>query len=168
MKFNKFYIIVLLSACFVATSCSTSKKAMNSPTPAATTMECTQITNDDNYIVEVQSVGKNVEKATEAALVYAVKGLLFEGIPGSTVNRIQSLQPLVKDASLKTTKKEYFDNLFEGGDYRMYVETIPGVTPKVVKVDGGYRVKVSVILKKQLLRKRLEKDGIIKSLGSSL
>lgn len=168
MKLNKFYIIVLLSVCFVATSCSTSKKAMKSPTPATTTMECTQITNDDNYIVEVQSMGKNVEKATEAALVYAVKGMLFEGIPGSTVNRIQSLQPLVKDASLRTTKKEYFDNLFESGDYRMYVETIPSVTPKVVKVDGGYNVKVSVILKKQLLRKRLEKDGIIKSLGSSL
>ena len=94
--------------------------------------------------------------------------MLFEGIPGSTVNRIQSLLPLVKDASLRTTKKEYFDNLFESGDYRMYVETIPSVTPKVVKVDGGYNVKVSVILKKQLLRKRLEKDGIIKSLGSSL
>ena len=37
---------------------------------------------------------------------------------------------------------------------------------RVVKVNGGYKVKVSVILKKGLLRHRLEKDGIIKSLGS--
>lgn len=168
MKLNKIRIVVLLSACFVAASCSTSKSAMKSPTPATTTMECTQITNDDNYIVEVQSNGKNVEKATESALVYAVKGMLFEGIPGSTTNRIQSQQPLVKDPSVRTTKKEYFDHLFDSGDYRLYVETMPGIAPKVVKFDGGYKVKVSVILKKQLLRKRLEKDGIIKSLGSSL
>ena len=166
---NKIRIVALLSAvCFVTASCSSSKSAVNSPTPATTTMECTQITNDDNYIVEVQSSGKNVDKATEAALVYAVKGILFEGIPGSTVNRIQSQQPLVKDPSVRTTKKEYFDNLFSGGDYRLYVESMPNILPKVVKVDGGYKVKVSVILKKQLLRKRLEKDGIIKSLGSSL
>ena len=158
----------LLAVCFVSASCGTGKKVVSTPPPATTSMECTQLTGDGNFIVEVQSDGRNVDKATESALKYAVRGLLFEGIPGSTTNRIQSQQPLIKDSSLKVSKKEYFENFFDSGEYRNYVETVPNIMPKTVKTDGGYKVKVSVILKKALLRKRLEKDGIIKSLGSAL
>ena len=130
-------------------------------------MECTQITGDGNYIIDVQGSGSNTEKATEDALKYAVKGMLFEGIPGSTVNRIQSQKPLVQDEGVRLAKQDYFKNFFDSGDYRLYVETLPNVFPKVVKVNGGYKVKVSVILKKNQLRHRLEKDGVIKALGAS-
>jgi hypothetical protein len=130
-------------------------------------MECTQITGDGNYIVEVQSTGRNIEKASESALMDAVKGILFEGISGSSINRIQNQKPLVQDATVRLGKQDYFQHFFNSGDYRLYVEAIPNVPPRVVKVGGGYKVKVSVILKKQLLRRRLEKDGIIKSLESS-
>lgn len=156
----------LLAVCFVSASCSTGKKVVNTPPPATTTMECTQLTNDGNYIIEVQSKGANVEKATDEALKYAVRGLLFDGIPGSSTNRIQSQQPLVKDPEVKIAKQEYFQNFFNNGDYRQYVETVPSIMPQTLKTKDGYRVTVSVILKKQLLRKRLEKDGIIKSLAS--
>ena len=158
--------ISLLAVMLVAASCGTSRKAATTPLPTTTTLECIQITGDDNFIVEVQGNGRNADAATEDALVYAVRGLLFEGIPGSMANRIQSQKPLVQDASVRTSKQEYFQNFFDKGDYRLYVEMLPNVFPHVVKVNGGYKVKVSVILKKQLLRKRLEKDGIIKSLSS--
>lgn len=152
--------------CFGFVSCSANRTAAIAPPPATTALECTQITGDGNFIVEVQSNGRNADAATENALIYAVRGLLFEGIPGSTVNRIQSQKPLVQDASVRVDKQEYFQDFFDKGEYRLYVETLPNVFPHVVKVNGGYKVKVSVILKKQLLRQRLEKDGIIKSLAS--
>ena len=158
---------LLLTVGFAVASCSTGKSVVNMPPPATLTMECIQLTGDGNLIVEVQGDGRNIENATEAALKYAVRGLLFEGISGSTVNRIQSQHPLVKDAEVRLAKQDYFQNMFDSGDYRLYVESLPNMVPKVVKVSGGYKVKVLVILKKQLLRKRLEKDGIIKSLGSS-
>ena len=157
---------LLLALCLGFASCSASRKAATTPLPATTTMECTQITNDGNFIVEVQSSGRDVDQATESALVYAVRGLMFDGIPGSTVNRIQSQKPLVQDASIRMAKQEYFQNFLDNGDYRLYVETLPNTFPRVIKVNGGYKVKVSVIMKKSLLRHRLEKDGIIKSLGS--
>ena len=160
-------LFLLLTVALGAASCGAARRAVNTPPPATTTLECTQITGDGNFIVEVHGNGRNADAATENALVYAVRGLLFEGIPGSTVNRIQSQKPLVQDASVRVAKQEYFQNFFDSEEYRLYVETLPNVFPRVVKVNGGYKVKVSVILKKQLLRKRLEKDGIIKSLGSS-
>lgn len=159
--------ILLLAVALSVASCGTARKVVTTPPPATTTLECTQITNDGNFIVEVQGNGRNVDAATENALVYAVRGLLFEGIPGSTANRIQSQKPLVQDASVHVAKQEYFQNLFDSGDYRLYVETLPNAFPRVIKVNGGYKVKVSVILRKSLLRQRLEKDGIIKSLGAS-
>ena len=73
---------------------------------------------------------------------------------------------LVRDAEVRVAKHDYFQNLFDSGDYRLYVEALPNAMPRIVKVNGNYKVKVPVILKKQQLRKRLEKDGIIKSLGS--
>ena len=158
--------VSLLAIILVAASCGTSRKAITTPLPATTTLECTQITGDGNFIVEVQGNGRNADAATEDALVNAVRGLLFEGIPGSTVNRIQSQKPLVQDASVRVAKQDYFQHFFDSGDYRLYVEKLPNVLPRVMKVNGNYKVKVSVILNKQMLRQRLEKDGIIKSLGS--
>lgn len=158
--------ILLLAVVFAAASCGVARTAVATPPPATSTMECTQITGDGNFIVEVQGNGRNIDAATDDALVYAVRGILFDGIPGSTVNRIQSQKPLVQDASIRVAKQAYFQNFFDNGDYRLYVETLPNTFPRVIKVNGGYRVKVSVILKKNLLRHRLEKDGIIKSLGS--
>ncbi len=158
--------ISVLAVVLVVASCGTARKAVTTPPPATTTMECTQITGDGNFIVEVQGNGRNIDAATDDALVYAVRGILFDGIPGSTVNRIQSQKPLVQDASIRVAKQAYFQNFFDNGDYRLYVETLPNTFPRVIKVNGGYKVKVSVILKKNLLRHRLEKDGIIKSLGS--
>lgn len=159
-------IIMLLAIGLVIQSCGSSKSAATTALPSTTTLECVQISGDGNYIVEVQSQGKNIEKATESALMDAVKGMLFEGIPGSAANRIQSQKPLVQDESVRIGKQDYFQDFFSSGDYRLYAETLPNAMPKIVKVNGGYKVKVPVILKKQLLRKRLEKDGIIKSLSS--
>lgn len=158
--------VLIWTVCFGVASCSTSKSVVKTPPPATLIMECTHLTGDGDLIVEVQGNGRNVERATEEALKYAVTGLLFEGVPGSTVNRIQSQKPLVKEAEVRIAKQGYFQNLFDSGDYRLYVEVLPNVMPRIVKLNGNYKIKVSVILKKQLLRKRLENDGIIKSLGS--
>lgn len=146
----------------MAVSCSSQKSAVTSTKTSTSVIECTQITNDGNYIINVQGNGNNVDKAIEDALKYTIKCMLFDGIPGCSTNRIQLQKPLVKEANIK---HDYFQDFFENGDYRLYVDTLPNSFPRIVKVNGGVKVNVSVILKKNLLRHRLEKDGIIKSLG---
>lgn len=158
--------VSLLAVMLAVASCGASRKAVITSLPATIAMECTQIASDGDFIVKVVGNGKNADAATEDALVYAVRGMLFDGIPGSMVNRIQSQKPLVQDASIRIAKQAYFKSFFDSGDYRLYVETLPKTFPRVIKVNGGYKVMVSVILKKNLLRHRLEKDGIIKSLGT--
>lgn len=154
-------------ACVAMSSCGTNKSVLSSPRPSSTTMECVQITSDGNFIIEVQCEGKDVENAKEEALKYSVRSLLFDGIQGSTINRIQSHKPLVTDPSTLLEKQNYFQQLFDSEEYRLYAEIMPNDLPKIVRVGGGYKVKTYVILKKNLLRHRLEKDGIIKSLSST-
>lgn len=168
MKTIQYYTVAAsLFACVAMSSCGSNKSVLSSTRPSSTTMECVQITSDGNFIIEVQSVGKDVENAKEEALKYSVRSLLFDGIQGSTSNRIQGHKPLVTDPSTLLDKQNYFQQLFDSGDYRLYAELIPNDLPRIVKVDNGYKIKVKVILKKNLLRRRLEKDGIIKSLSST-
>ncbi len=132
---------------------------------------------------KVYSYGKSVEDAVQRAKMDAVHAVLFKGIPGSNVE-----DPLVKDqaeAQKKHTKffKEFFGvELLDkrvrekGGvrygpksaDYRLYVERSGdgSISPEDrVKVDGGYKVGVPVSVNHSRLRKRLEKEGIVKEFG---
>lgn len=158
-------LFCLLTVSYLIVSCSSQKSAVTSKISTTSDIECTQITNDGNFIINIQGNGKDADKATEDALKYAIRCLLFDGIPGSSANRIQPQKPLVKEANIRMAKQNYFQDFFENGDYRLYVDTLPNSFPRIVKVNGGVKVNVSVILKKNLLRHRLEKDGIIKSLG---
>ncbi len=154
-----FFVGVLYS------SCGVSAPASYAPSAGAS-VECTQMTGDGNCIVLVSESGISVNAATDAALKTAVYYLLFNGIQGSTKNRIHPVPPLITNGGVRDEKRDYFNSFFKDSHYRNYAETISGTIPKVTKTSSGYNVSVSVILKKEQLRKKLEKDNIIKSLSN--
>lgn len=134
-------------------------------------------------MVKVFSYGESVEDAVQRAKMDAVHAVLFKGIPGSNVE-----DPLVKNqAKAQENHTKFFKEFFgvelldkrvreKGGvrygsksaDYRLYVERSGdgSINPKDrVKVDGGYKVGVPVTVNHSRLRKRLEKEEIVKEFG---
>lgn len=162
---RKTTICLLFIVGVLCTSCGVSGTAAYAPSAGAST-ECTQMTGDGSCIVLVSESGINVEVATDMALKTAVYCLLFDGIQGSSKNRIQPILPLITNESTREGSKDYFKSFFKNGLYRSYAGTVPGTVPSVTRTSKGYKVTVSVILKKEQLRKKLEKDNIIKSLSN--
>ncbi len=134
-------------------------------------------------MLKVYSYGKSVDDAVERAKMDAVHAVLFKGIPGSNVE-----DPLIEDqAQAQQEHTEFFKEFFgvemldkrirekggvrygpESADYRLYVERSGdgSISPEDrVKVSGGYKVGVPVVVNHSRLRKRLEKEGIVKEFG---
>ncbi len=132
---------------------------------------------------KVYSYGEDVEEAVERAKMDAVHAVLFKGIPGTNVE-----DPLVKNpAQAQEEHSDYFKEFFgvellkkrmrsKGGlrygkqsaDYRLYVERSSDGSISAndrVKVEGGYKVGITVSVNHKQLRKRLEQDGIVKEFG---
>ncbi len=122
---------------------------------------------DKNYkTVKVYSYGKKDSDARELCQENAVHGIIFKGYQGVGADTgMRALCPEGYEAH-----KEYFDDFFEKGYYRQYVSLTnngaiaPGDMIKVAKKE--YKVGMLVTINVTELRRRLEKDGIIKSLNS--
>lgn len=158
----------ILVGCLCICSCGTTSRNYFSEPKASISCECIQITSSNDCIVSVQDTGNSAQTATANALKSVVYEMLFNGIQGSSENRIQLQSPLVRDSSLRFTHKEFFDRFFSSGEYRDYSELLSGQVPEVIKTKNGYKVTVIVVVKKEALRKKLEKEGIINSLSNIL
>ena len=122
---------------------------------------------DKNYkVVKVYSYGKKQEDAREACQQNAVHGILFKGYAGEGAD--SGKKALCSEGY--ESNKAYFDDFFENGYWRQYVQLTnngaiaPGDMIKVDKKE--YKVGMLVTINVAELRKRLEKDGIIKSMNS--
>lgn len=134
-------------------------------------------------MVKVYSYGSDVDEAIERAKMDAVHAVLFKGIPGSNVE-----DPLVDNPTQAQKEHSAFFKEFFGvelldkrvrekgglrygsksADYRLYVEKSNdgSIDPKDrVKVDGGYKVGVTVSVNHKRLRERLEEEGISSEFG---
>lgn len=163
MKERFYYLLFLFGLLY--SSCGGSGTISYAPSANAS-IECIQMMSDGSCLVQVSETGGSISSATDAALRAAVYKLIFNGIQGSSKNRIQPVQPLVANESIQNEKNDYFKSFFKDGLYRNYAETMAGSVPSVRRTSSGYKVTVSIILKKELLRKKLEKDNIIKSLSN--
>lgn len=114
------------------------------------------------YLVEVTSYGKTVDAALAQMKKDALHGVLFKGISGKC-----SQKPLAGKAEVEYEKKDFFDKFFSAsGDYEKYVIVDQNTGLEVAKVGKReYKVTKVVSVKKDMLRKDLEKAGIIKALG---
>ena len=97
----------------------------------------------------------------------AVHGIIFKGFPASTQGaRIVGRDPLINDPAVEEQFSEYFQEFFKnGGAYQRYVSYIGnGVPDQQIKVGKEWKIGLTVVVMVDQLRKRLEDDGILKSL----
>ncbi|MDC8000184.1 hypothetical protein POV26_04005 [Aequorivita todarodis] len=133
-------------------------------------IECEGIAKQGAKLVKVWSYSKNPKHAISSAMRNAVHGIIFKGYAGGGQG-CTSFQPLVKDPSIEAEHQAFFDAFFaEGGEYLKYVSAAtdgsiaPGDRLKVSKRE--YKIAAVVTVMSDQLRKRLEKENIIKSLTS--
>lgn len=148
-------------------SCSTTSSVSYRPS-SNMTVQCIQLASNGDCIVSIQELGVSRETAIDAAKKNALYQLLFVGIQGSMESRIQPIPALIKDANVQQEKNSYFNSFFKDGSYKDYAEVLPGSVPTVARLAKGYKVTLTIVLKKESLRKKLESDNIIKSLSNAI
>lgn len=133
-------------------------------------VECEGIAKQGSKLVKVWSYSKNPKHSINHAMKNAVHGMIFKGYAGGG-RGCTSFQPLVKDPSLEKDNDAFFKTFFsEGGEYRKYVTSAtdgniaPGDRLKVSKRE--YKIGVVVNVSTDQLRKRLEKEGIVRGLSA--
>lgn len=107
------------------------------------------------------------DKAITMALQDAVAATIFTGVAGNET--AGSVPPLCSESGAYEQHKAYFDTFFKKGEFLNYVENVNKNYPSGennVSVKGGRRVGVYVKVMYDELRKKLESDGIIKSMKS--
>lgn len=116
--------------------------------------------------VKVWSYSKKPRIAAEQCRKNAVHGIIFKSYStgdGTTASQ----RPLVKDPAVQTEKAAFFEEFFlDGGPYRQFVSAVTDGSQEVVKLKKQYKVGVVVTVSKDQLRKYLEKQGVIRSLGA--
>lgn len=114
------------------------------------------------YIVEVSSfLVKKKQINKDITKKCALHGVLFKGYAGK--NGIVSKPALISDLSLLDKYENYFEDLVNER-YGVYTTLVSDYI-QVVKVDKKYKVTTIVQVNIGQLRKDLEREGIIRSLG---
>ena len=114
------------------------------------------------YLVEVSAcVTKKKDINIEITKQCAIHGVLFKGYSGN--NGYASKPPIIEDKNIEEEKSEYFKTLI--CDKYGYYTTMANDFKKVIKVGKRYKITTIVQVNAAQLRKDLEKDNIIRSLG---
>ncbi len=123
--------------------------------------------NGGRPIVVVTCAAKKADKVTDDDICRCVvHSILFRGYAdqSNTLSFDASTShPALIDADKEAAYADYFNDFFESGNYNTYVDIIED-TRKVMKVGKVYHVTQAVQINIPVLRKKLEKDGIIRSL----
>lgn len=113
--------------------------------------------SEGHYVVEVSAyVSKKKDITAETIKKCALHGVLFKGLSGDIPQR-----PIIKE--LQDSHYSYIEELLNNS-YGKYTETI-GIPLQVIKQDKIYKVTTTIQVSKDLLRKDLEKAGVIRKLG---
>ncbi|NOY48647.1 MAG: hypothetical protein GXO84_10745 [Chlorobi bacterium] len=133
-------------------------------------LECEGIAKQGSKLVKVWSYSKNPKHAISRGMKNAVHGIIFKGYAGGGQG-CTSFKPLVKSAETEAKFKDFFDKFFlDGGEYLKYVSAATdgsiaaGDRLKVSRRE--YKIGIIVNVQSDQLRKRLEKEGIIRGLTS--
>lgn len=164
-------MLILMLTIGITTNAQWKKNKANRDTKAwRYDIECEGIAKQGAKLVKVWSYSKNGKYAKAQAMKNAVHGIIFKGYSGGGRGCTQS-RPLVNDSGVEADHKAFFDRFFlDGGEFLRYVSSATDG-----KIAAGDRLKVSrreykigvvVNVMTDQLRKRLEKEGIIKALNS--
>lgn len=125
--------------------------------------------NGGRPILTVTCSAKKADKVTEDDIRRcAVRGVLFRGYSdkSNTSNFDASTShPAIVGADKESSYADYFNDFFNSGAANSYVDLIDD-TRKVMKAGKVYHVSQTVQVNVPDLRKKLEKDGIVRSLRS--
>ncbi len=133
-------------------------------------LECEGIAKQGSKLVKVWSYSKNPKHAISSAMKNAVHGIIFKGYADGSQG-CTPFSPFVESIETETKFKDFFDKFFlDGGEYLKYVSAATdgsiaaGDRLKISRRE--YKIGVVVNIQSDMLRKRLEKEGIIRSLTS--
>lgn len=116
-------------------------------------------------VFKVWSYTKKKETITqEINMRNAVHGILFKGLAAADEGSQGNVPAMVPDGY--DNFKGYFDNFFGSGEFKQFVQLTSKGAQKagdVVKVGKQYKVGLLVQVNVTALRKRLERDGIVRS-----
>ena len=171
MKQKNLLILALLLAIGTNANAQWKKNKANEDTKIwRYDLECEGIAKQGSKLVKVWSYSKNPKHAISRGMKNAVHGIVFKGYAGGGQG-CTPLKPLVKDTDIEEKFKTFFDAFFaDGGEYLKYVSAATdgsiaaGDRLKVSRRE--YKIGVIVTIQFNQLRKRLEKEGIVRSLAS--
>jgi len=163
---KKFIFLVLAVVSMQVCLADKQKKADAETAKFRYDIEYARPSGDGMCQVKVWSYSKKSRIAAEQCRKNAVHGIIFKSYTTGD-GRAASQRPLVKDPSVQESKAEFFEDFFrDGGSYRQFVSAVTDGSQEIVKVGKQYKVGVVVTVSKDQLRKYLESEGIIRSLGS--
>ena len=133
-------------------------------------IECAGVGGQGSKLVKVWSYLESPKASESIALKNAVHGIVFKGYSGG-VQGCSSFRPLVRDAEVHEEHKRFFKNFFQDGG--MYLKFVTSATEGMVDAGDVFKIgkkkfKVGIVVSVQteLLRRHLEKNGIISGLSS--
>ena len=126
-----------------------------------------QVGKDGTKFLKVWGVASSPDKAIDRAMQDAVAACLFVGV--ETTETAGKVPALCGNIEAYNKNKEYFDKFFKKGEFMLYVKNVNKGYPTGednVATNHGRKVALYVQVMYDELRKRLEQDGIIRSLDS--
>ncbi len=121
---------------------------------------------DGTKYIKVSGFGKSDDAAVFNAKRNAIHAAIFRGFPSAAD---ASATPAICTEPYAQQNNSTYFNAFFSSDYLQYVnittDGVPAGSDRI-KVKGGYEVKIYVQIMFDNLRKRLEADGIVKSLDN--
>lgn len=169
--FHATIAILLVAITIITTGCASSAQQVSAtgtnedvpPTAFSSGVFYTgqgNITTKGVVSFSASGIGRRTEDAIIDAKQRAVKAVLFDGIPGSSVTH-----PLVRPDQRKA-KSNYFDQFFEEGTYLNFIinnEIVPG---SLIRLEGRqYQVHLKLSINYYELKNTLINADIINSLA---
>lgn len=121
--------------------------------------------------VKVWGYGKKLDEAIMNAKMNAVHACLFCGLPANPAVGVYVATPAIcSNPDEGSANEDYFQEFFAaGGPYLKYINLTTDGVPSGQdrrQVKGGYKVALYVQVMYDSLRKRMQTDGLAKSLNS--
>ena len=122
-------------------------------------------------LIKVWGYGKKVDRAIVQAKKNAIHACLFRGLPASASANLTPplISPGAKDKVLEENLDYFYDFFETAGGYLQFVNLNSDGMPSGQdrrKVKGGYKVAITVQVMYDNLKRKLEADGIIRTMNS--
>ena len=159
-------LFLLLASCLLCLP-SMAKKYRFQPMSSYEVLQV-RVAQEGTKFVKAWGVASNADKAIVQAQMNAIAACLFTGVEATeTAGRIPPI--CAQEGDAYAINRTYFDNFFSTGEFLKYAKTVNTRYPSGednVKTPEGRKVGVYLQIMYDSLRKQMEKDGIVKSLGN--